>query len=198
MPDKTGNSRLNVTTDGLTVQIIFPRRIERAPILFVLSAFVIIALFLYLLKIAETNADTDNPSFFIIMKLIFYGIGSILFSAMIYESVKREVIVVNRYNLIIKYSFLNFFLFERLYELKHIKDIRLADTPTHKEKTIEKYDDSFHRWHTYSSNSTKANPTIQFEYKGEIVPFATSLTSAEAQVVIGLISKKIEQLNHVM
>lgn len=197
MQKEKESGNLNITTTGLTLQIIVPRRIERALILFLVAVFSIITLFLYLLGITETNADTENPSFFLIMKLIFYGIGSILFTAMIYETIKREVIVVNRYSLILKNSFLNVTLNERFYKLKHITDIRFTHTPANKRKNTEKYNDRFHRWHTYSPNNTKISPTIQFKYKGEIVLFATGLTYVEAQIIIDLVAKKIQQLNQV-
>ena len=186
---------IKVTTDGLVLQIHIRKHHERALQIFLVFAFAVIALFIYLLRVVETNADGSNPIFFVIMRLIFYGVGGIMFLAMVYEAIKLEVVEINRYNLILRDSFLNHPINERQYELKRIRDIKLAPTPSNKWKTTDKYADSSQSWQSISKDTRKVYPTIQFEHNGEIIMLANGLTPNEAQVVIGLILKKIQQLN---
>jgi hypothetical protein len=178
-----------VETRGI-LQINLMKRYEWSTYAFLLFTFGFIFVMLYLLGIAEEQKEGDPGYFFIIMKLIFYGVGSILFFATIYETLKRESIEIDDRKLMLINKVYNFTVTSKKYDLKEINNIQPAPPPTRGWQLVDNYDGSMNKWRVYSNDFRKVYPTIIFDYENELVAFANGLLPEESLRVIELIKTK--------
>lgn len=190
MDIKSQKGRLKISDDGWTMTVAIKRKYEWATILFFVFIIVFLTGMIYLLNIAETQSENESGSFFLIMSLIFKGIGSILIIGMIHELLKREFIELTPNELAIKEKVLYKVTFSRKYDWNLIHHLQEAPPPVRGWKLADNYKSTFHSRKTYSNDFRKVYPTVRFEYNREFVDFANGLSAEEAKYLINLIKGK--------
>ena len=178
MNDRKTFDRITFLDNGWSQTIRIKKKYEWAMIAFFVFIIVFILGMLYLLRIAEAGQEERSDNFFLIMNLIIKGIGSILFVAMVYELLKREVIELVPGYLVLKYKVAGFDTSVKKYDRALIHDIALAPAPEKGWKQTDSYSDSSRSTRTYSNDTRKVYPTVQFTYKKPIKSALGDIISA--------------------
>lgn len=172
-----------ITKSELKTTIKIRKKYDWKVYAFLLFVFGFIFGLLYLLGIAKEQLDGEPGSFYVIFPVILVGIGGVLFLAMIYETLKRESIESDKYYLTLINKVLGFPFSSRKYDRTRIRHLQLAPLPEKGWKQTDAYSDKWHSGRTYTYGSGSANPTLQFEYKGEgykmVSEFLGTLSKAE-------------------
>jgi len=178
MNDSKTFGRISVLDDGWSQTIRIKKKYEWAMIGFFVFVIAFILGMSYLLRIAEANQEERSDHFFLIMNLIIKGIGGILFVAMVYELLKREFIVLIPGYLVLKYKVAGIDVRVRKYDRALIHDIEQAPAPEKGWRQTDSYRDSSRSTRTYSNDTRKVYPGVQFTYKKPIKSALGDIISA--------------------
>jgi hypothetical protein len=209
-----------IEDDQASVQIRIRKRIEWTTYAFMVFAFAFVFFMAYLIGWAEQNNESAQGNFFLIMKIIVYGAGTIMLGGMLFETLKREVVELDRFHLILKQRITGFDVMTDKYEWREVEDLKLAPTPQKGWRKVESISDNWNKNSEFTNDFRKVYPTIAFSCKQkggsmigsmlhsfnadesaveesqmnsdnvQTVTFAVGITPGEAKYVIDLIHKK--------
>jgi len=209
-----------IDDDHASVHIRIRKHYEWTTVAFMIFALAFVFLLTYLIGWAEQNPERGEGNFFPIMKIIVYGVGTIMLGGMLFEILKREIIELDRYHLILKQRMIGFDVVTDKYEWREVDNMKLAPVPQKGWRKVESHADHWQKKTVYSNDFRRVYPTIEFSYKlkggnvlglvlhslhtdasnveekqetnetEQTVTFAVGITPGEAKYVVDLIHKK--------
>jgi hypothetical protein len=174
-------------------KIVFPitNKIEWRTVAFFLVSMFVVFIMLYVVHTYVGN-EPESASFKSIFKAIMYLVGAAMFVGFILELLKKEEIILTRYELIHKYMLAGISVFEKHYHWEGISDLQVAPVPINKWEKTDQYKDMWRSKASYTKNISHAYSPIQFRYHDRLVELAQGLKPSETVLLLQLIEQKRE------